>query len=67
MEIKCKSSGRFLFKIDTEKFYRTINDLLKAKVEVPITVEVPCKRCGMIEVYDIYSNHYVHQKSYKRN
>ena len=50
MEIKCKSSGRFLFKIDTEKFYKTINDLLKTKVEVPITVEVPCKRCGMIEV-----------------
>lgn len=66
MEIKCKVSRRFLLKIDTDKFYKTIDDLLKTKVEVPITIEIPCKKCGMIEVYDIYKSHYVHKKSYKR-
>ena len=54
MEIKCKASRRFLLKVDTDKFYNTIDDLLKTKVEVPITIEIPCRKCGMVEVYDIY-------------
>lgn len=66
MNIKCKSSKRFLFKIDTGSFYNTIDSLLKTKVEVPLTIEVPCKKCGMIEVYEIYRDHYIHKKSYKR-
>lgn len=66
MVIKCKSSRRFLFKIDTDIFYNTIDSLLKTKVEVPLIIEVPCKKCGMIEVYEIYRDHYIHKKSYKR-
>ena len=66
MEIKCKASRRFLLKIDTDKFYKTIDDLLKTKVEVPITIEIPCKKCGMIEVYDIDKSHYVHKTNYKK-
>ena len=64
MVIKCKSSRRFLFKIDTDSFYNTIDSLLKTKV--PLIVEVPCKKCGMVEVYEIYRDHYIHKKSYKR-
>ena len=66
MVIKCRSSRRFLFKIDTDSFYNTIDSLLKTKVEVPLIIEVPCKKCGMIEVYEIYRDHYIHKKSYKR-
>ena len=47
MDIKCKSSRRFLFKIDTDNFYNTIDSLLKTKVEVPLIIEVPCKKCGL--------------------
>lgn len=66
MDIKCKSSKRFLFKIDTNSFYDTIENLLKIKDDVPLVIEVPCKKCGMIEVYEIYRDKYIHKKSYKR-
>ena len=46
MDIKCKSSKRFLFKIDTDNFYDTIENLLKTKVDIPLVIEVPCKKCG---------------------
>lgn len=66
MEIKCKASKRFLMKIETEEFYKTISSLLNTNIEIPLTIEIPCRNCRMIEVYEIYKDHYIHKKSYKK-
>lgn len=66
MEIKCNATKRFLLNVDTEQFYSTISSLLKTHIEIPITIEIPCRSCKMIEVYEVYKNHYIHKKSYKK-
>lgn len=66
MEIKCQATKRFLFNIDIEAYY---NNLKKLGVDIttPLIIEIPCQKCKMIEVYEIYPTHYIHTKSYKRN
>ena len=66
MQIKCQATKRFLFKIDIETYY---NNLKKMGVDItlPLVIEIPCQRCKMIEVYEIYPTHYVHIKSYKKD
>lgn len=66
MEIKCQATKRFLFNIDIETYY---NNLKKLGVDIttPLIIEIPCQKCKMIEVYEIYPTHYIHTKSYKRN
>lgn len=66
MEIKCQATKRFLFNIDIENYY---NNLKKLGVDIttPLIIEIPCQKCKMIEVYEIYPTHYIHTKSYKRN
>lgn len=66
MQIKCQATKRFLFKIDIENYY---NNLKKMGVDItlPLVIEIPCQRCKMIEVYEIYPTHYVHIKSYKKD
>jgi hypothetical protein len=66
MEIKCQATKRFLFNIDIETYY---NNLKKLGVDIttPLVIEIPCQKCKMIEVYEIYPTHYIHTKSYKRN
>ena len=65
MQIKCQATKRFLFKIDIENYY---NNLKKMGVDItlPLVIEIPCQRCKIIEVYEIYPTHYKHIKSYKR-
>ncbi len=65
MQIRCKSSKRFLGKLDTESFFDNIRKMTGINVEIPIKVELPCRKCGMIEVYDVYRNKYIHVGSYK--
>lgn len=65
MEIKCQATKRFLFKIDIENYY---NNLKKMGVDItlPLIIEIPCQKCKMVEVYEIYPGTYKHIKSYKR-
>ena len=66
MQIKCQATKRFLFKIDIENYY---NNLKKMGVDItlPLVIEIPCQRCKMIEVYEIYPTHYTHTRSYKKD
>lgn len=66
MEIKCRASRRFLFKIDIEKYHESLKKL-GVDITIPLTIEYPCQKCKMIEVYEIYPTHYEHIKSYKYN
>lgn len=66
MEIKCKASKRFLFEIDIEEYYNNLKKI-GVGVSVPLIIKIPCQKCKMIEVYEIYPTHYKHIKSYKRN
>lgn len=65
MEIKCQASKRFLFNIEIEAYN---NDLKKMGVDIttPLKVSIPCQKCKMIELYEIYPTHYEHIQSYKR-
>lgn len=65
MIIRCKSSKRFLGKVDTETFFDNLKNITGINVEVPLKVELICRKCGMIEVFDVYRNKYNHLKSYK--
>lgn len=65
MIIRCKSSKRFLGKVDTEIFFDNLKNITGINVEVPLKVELICRKCGMIEVFDVYRNKYNHLKSYK--
>ena len=38
MEIRCKSSKRFLGKIDTESFFDNIRNMTGINVEVPLEI-----------------------------
>ena len=64
IEIRCKASKRFLLDINIEDYY---NKLKKIGVDItlPLTIEIPCQKCKMVEVYEIYPTHYTHIKSYK--
>lgn len=65
MEIRCQATKRFLLNINIEEYY---NNLKKMGIDIttPLTIEVPCGKCKMIEVYEIYPTRYIHTKSYKR-
>lgn len=65
MEIRCKSSKRFLLKIEIEK-YLEIAKQNGISLEIPLIIEIPCRTCRAIEVYEIYSNHYKYIRSYKK-
>lgn len=64
MEIKCNATKRFLFKINIEDYYNNIKKI-GVDITLPLTIEIPCQKCKMVEVYEIYPTHYNHIKSYK--
>ncbi len=64
MEIRCKSSKRFLMNINIEDYYNKIKKL-GLSMEAPLLIEFPCPKCKMIEVFEIYPTTYRHIKSYK--
>ena len=66
MQIKCQATKRFLFKIDIKSYYEAIKSQ-GLDITLPLVIEIPCQRCKMIEVYEIYPTHYVHIKSYKKD
>ena len=65
MEIRCKSSKRFLMKINIEEYLNNIRKL-GVSLELPLVIEIPCRTCRAIEVYEIYETHYKYIRSYKK-
>lgn len=66
MEIRCTATKRYLFKIEIEKYYENFKKV-GVDITLPLIIEIPCPKCKMIEVYEIYPYTYKHIKSYKRN
>ena len=64
MEIRCKSSKRFLLNINIEEYHNLFRKS-GLDISIPLIIEVPCPRCRMVEVYEIYPSTYKHIKSYK--
>lgn len=66
VEIRCTASKRFLLSVDIETYNKSIEDLTKASINLPLIIHIPCPKCKMIEEYHIYPNHYIHKKSFKK-
>ena len=64
MVIKCKGSNRFHLKINIEEYYENIKKM-GLDITFPLILEIPCRKCGMMEVYEVFPTHYEHVKSYK--
>ncbi len=65
MEIRCKATKRFLIDINVEEYVDKINKLIGADIKLGIEVKIPCPKCKMVEVYEVYPTHYIHTRSYK--
>lgn len=65
MELRCKSTKRFLMKIDIEPYIEAIRKS-GLSLEIPLLIEIPCRSCRAIEVYEVYKDHYRYIKSYKK-
>lgn len=65
MQIRCKNTNAYLLKINIEDY---LNQLEKIGIsqQTPIQIEIPCKRCKMIETYYIYKDRYDLIKSHKK-
>lgn len=65
MELRCHASKRFLMNINLEDY---LNDLEKLGIsqQTPLEIEIPCKTCKTIEVYELYKNDIKFIKSYKK-
>ena len=66
MQIKCQATKRFLFKKYIKNYYEAIKSQ-GLDITLPLVIEIPCQRCKMIEVYEIYPTHYTHIRSYKKD
>lgn len=64
MQIRCKSSKRFLLDINIEEYHNAFTKM-GLDITLPLKIEVPCPKCRLIEVYEIYPTTYKHIKSYK--
>ena len=64
MEIRCRSSNRFLMNINIEEYHNSLKKM-KVDISLPLKIEIPCPKCRLIEVYEIYPNTYKHIKSYR--
>lgn len=65
MELRCKSTKRFLMKIEIESYVEAIRKS-GLSLEIPLLIEIPCRSCRAIEVYEVYKDHYRYIKSYKK-
>lgn len=64
MQLRCKSSKRFLMNINIEEYHKSIQKM-GIDITIPLRIEIPCGKCRLVEVYEIYPNTYKHIKSYK--
>ena len=65
MQIRCVNTKAYLFKINIEDYIKQL-EKIGISQQTPLVVEVPCKRCKMIETYYIYKDHYDMVESHKK-
>lgn len=66
MQIRCVNTKAYLFKINIEDYIKQLENIGISQ-QTPLVVEVPCKRCKMIETYYIYKDRYEMVKSHKKS
>lgn len=65
MEIRCKNTKAYLLNIDIENYIKQLENIGISQ-QTPLVIEIPCKRCKMIETYYIYKDRYDLVKSRKK-
>jgi hypothetical protein len=50
--------------INIEEYHESLKKM-KVDISLPLKIEIPCPKCRLIEVYEIYPNTYKHIKSYR--
>lgn len=65
MEIRCHASKRFLMNISIEEYIKELEHLGISQ-QTPLLIEVPCRTCKLVEVYEVYKNGTKYIKSYKK-
>lgn len=66
MEIRCKSSKRFLMEINVEEYFEALKKM-GIEMKQPLKIIIPCAKCRMIEEFEVFPTTYKHIKSYKYN
>ena len=65
MQIRCKNTKAYLLNIDIENYIKQLENIGISQ-QTPLVIEIPCKRCKMIETYYIYKDRYDLVKSQKK-
>ena len=58
MKIKCKKTKRFLCSVNIEEYLKHLKELGISQ-EIPLKITIPCRTCKKVEIYNVYSTHYV--------
>lgn len=66
MQIRCKNTKAYLLEINIEQYIKQL-ERIGISQQTPLVIEIPCKRCKMIETYYIYKDHYDMVKSRKKS
>lgn len=65
MEVRCHASKRFLMNVNIEDYLKDL-ERIGISQQTPLTIEIPCKTCKTIEVYELYKTNIKFIKSYKK-
>lgn len=65
MEVRCHASKRFLININIEDYLKDL-ERIGISQQTPLIIEIPCKTCKTIEVYELYKTNIKFIKSYKK-
>lgn len=66
MQIRCKNTKAYLLQINIEEYIKQL-EKIGISQQTPLVIEIPCKRCKMIETYHIYKDRYEMVKSHKKS
>ena len=66
MEIRCKNTKAFLLKVNIEEYIKEL-EKIGISQQTSLEIEIPCKRCKMLETYHIYKDRYIMMKSIKKS
>lgn len=65
MEVRCHASKRFLMNVNIEDYLKDL-ERIGISQQTPLIIEIPCKTCKAIEVYELYKTNIKFIKSYKK-
>jgi len=65
MEVRCHASKRFLMNINIEDYLKDL-ERIGISQQTPLIIEIHCKTCKTIEVYELYKTNIKFIKSYKK-